>query len=92
MLLPDRLKIDQTFVRDSTTDTDDDAFVYAVIGLWKSLRQRVIAKGMETASSSPSSRRISAMRGKAHFRRPVVAAEFALSLGRLWRPPFNRCG
>ena len=45
----DVLKIDQTYVRDSTTDTDDATIVTAVIGLGRSLRQRVIAEGVEDA-------------------------------------------
>jgi diguanylate cyclase (GGDEF)-like protein/PAS domain S-box-containing protein len=43
------LKIDQTFVRDVTTDVDDATIVSAVIGMGKNLKQKVIAEGVETA-------------------------------------------
>ena len=42
------LKIDQSFVRDITTDSDDATIVSAVIGMGLNLQQRVIAEGIET--------------------------------------------
>jgi diguanylate cyclase (GGDEF)-like protein len=76
-LAVDKLKIDQSFVRDMAHDADDAAIVRAVIQMAKSLNLAVLAEGVENAMVADSLRRMNCdlVQGF-HFGRPVTAEEF----------------
>ena len=44
----DRLKIDQSLVREALADSTDAAIIMAIVTLTQNLRLRVIAEGVET--------------------------------------------
>jgi EAL domain-containing protein (putative c-di-GMP-specific phosphodiesterase class I) len=73
----DKLKIDQSFVRDITTDQDDAAIVGAIIGMAKALKLRVIAEGVETRDHLDylNSNGCFEIQGY-YFSKPVPADEF----------------
>jgi diguanylate cyclase (GGDEF)-like protein len=71
------LKIDQSFVRDVTTDPDDAAIATAIISLAHNLRMRVIAEGIETEEQRQFLERERCDEGQGYlFSRPVPADEF----------------
>jgi len=81
-LAVDKLKIDQSFVRDMAHDPDDAAIVRAVIQMAKSLNLAVLAEGVETALVADSLRLLECdlVQGY-HFGRPVPAEEFRRLIG-----------
>ncbi|OGU08392.1 MAG: diguanylate cyclase [Geobacteraceae bacterium GWC2_58_44] len=81
----DTLKIDQSFVQDLDNDTggSGEAIVSAVIGMGTSLKQRVVAEGIETRQQLAFLQSHHCAEGQGYyFSRPVPAAEFAALLNK----------
>ena len=73
----DAVKIDQSFVRDLTTDPDDAGIVTAVIAMGRSLHMRVVAEGVETREQLEILQEHCCPQGQGYyFSRPVPAVEF----------------
>jgi EAL domain-containing protein (putative c-di-GMP-specific phosphodiesterase class I) len=79
-----RLKIDQSFVRNITTDPNDRNIATAMISLGQKLHMRVIAEGVETAEQYEflADNKCDEIQGF-HFSRPVEPTELAAMLRRL---------
>jgi diguanylate cyclase (GGDEF)-like protein/PAS domain S-box-containing protein len=73
----DRIKIDQSFVRDVNRDPDDAAIATAIIAMAHSLKLTAVAEGVETEEQLEFllAQRCDEMQGYL-FSRPVPAAEF----------------
>ncbi len=72
------LKIDQSFVRDLTTDADGAGIVAAVIAMAKSLKLSVIAEGVETKEQLASLTKLKCDEYQGYyFSKPVPAEDFA---------------
>jgi diguanylate cyclase (GGDEF)-like protein/PAS domain S-box-containing protein len=72
----DTLKVDQSFVQEITADPDATTVVDAMINIGKSLKQRVIAEGVETRSQLDFLQRHGCGEGQGYyFSHPVVAED-----------------
>jgi diguanylate cyclase (GGDEF)-like protein/PAS domain S-box-containing protein len=79
----DKLKIDQSFVRDIVSDPDDWAIASTVISMGQSLRLQVIAEGVENAQQLDMLRRQGCDTAQGHhFSQPLPAGQFAELLSR----------
>jgi diguanylate cyclase (GGDEF)-like protein/PAS domain S-box-containing protein len=73
----DALKIDRSFVHEVTANSDDATIVSAIISIGKSLKQRVIAEGVETREQLEFLQTQGCGEGQGYyFSRPVVAEQF----------------
>jgi len=84
----DALKIDQSFLWNLTTGSDDASIVGAVIGMADSLRMRVVAEGVETAQQLAVLQEQSCPEAQGYyFSRPLSAEDLT---GFLWRAQWKQ--
>jgi len=73
----DKLKIDQSFIRDLASDPDDAAIVRAIVQMAGSLNLRTIAEGVEDAATLALLREFSCDEAQGyHFAQPMAAQAF----------------
>ena len=71
-----KLKIDQTFVRNLATDSNDAAITASIIALAKSMKLEVIAEGIETEEQLAFLRKKKCHQGQGYlFSRPIPVVE-----------------
>jgi diguanylate cyclase (GGDEF)-like protein/PAS domain S-box-containing protein len=76
--LPDKLKIDRSFVQNLVTDSKDAAIITAIISMAKSLQMKVIAEGVENEGQLSFLRESQCDEIQGYFlSKPIVADELA---------------
>jgi EAL domain-containing protein (putative c-di-GMP-specific phosphodiesterase class I) len=73
----DTLKLDQSFVKEIAVDSVDASILSAMINLGRSLKQRVIAEGIETGAQLKLLRLHGCGEGQGYYFSPPVVAEQA---------------
>ena len=85
-----QLKIDQSFVRDISSDPDDAAIVSAIIAIARSLGLEVIAEGVETSEQLAFLKALGCARAQGYyFSKPLPVGEVTALLGD-WTPTPRR--
>jgi EAL domain-containing protein (putative c-di-GMP-specific phosphodiesterase class I) len=74
------LKIDQSFVRDLTTDPNDKAIVAAIIAMGRVLKLRLVAEGVETTVQKHSLLSLDCEEMQGHLFSAPIPAEGATKL------------
>ncbi|MEP6604699.1 MAG: EAL domain-containing protein [Nitrosospira sp.] len=73
----DRLKIDQSFVRDLPGNADAEAITTAIVAMGLSLGLRIIAEGVETEAQAEFLQKVLCNEGQGYlYARPMIANEF----------------
>ena len=73
----DRLKIDQSFVRDLPGNADAEAIATAIVAMGLSLGLRIIAEGVETEAQAEFLQKVLCNEGQGYlYARPMIANEF----------------
>ncbi|MEO7464125.1 MAG: EAL domain-containing protein, partial [Nitrosospira sp.] len=73
----DRLKIDQSFVRDLPGNADAEAIAAAIVAMGLSLGLRIIAEGVETEAQAEFLQKILCKEGQGYlYAKPMIANEF----------------
>ena len=79
----DKLKIDQSFIRNLSSDPDDAAIVRAIVQMAASLNLRTIAEGVEDAATLELLCSFACDEAQGyHFARPMAAPAFAAFMAR----------
>lgn len=72
----DRLKIDRSFIKDITTDPDDQAIASAIISMAESMKLQVTAEGVETVEQMQLLKQASCDEAQGYYiSRPMTAAD-----------------
>lgn len=74
----DRLKIDRSFIKDLTLNSEEDAITRAIIGMGRTLKMKAIAEGVETEEQLRFLKQEGCDEFQGfYFSKPVPAEEFA---------------